>query len=134
ADTCLQVVLSGLFDTLGLIRKVTPEQEQQAFSWLLLLGLQHHSTKLFRTSSLSVQRLTLIARALIKRPRLLILDEPCQGMDGVQTQTIRDLVDAVCDIAATTLIYVSHYAEEIPSSVDQLLKLEKGNVIYNGPR
>src|SRR3546814_2601873 len=81
AYTCLQVVLSGFFDTLGLIRKVSPGQQQQARSWLKLLGLEAAENQAFRSSSLRVQRMTLITRALIKRPALLILYQHCTGMD-----------------------------------------------------
>ncbi|QEC53136.1 molybdate transport system ATP-binding protein [Anseongella ginsenosidimutans] len=131
-DTCLQVVLSGLFDTLGLIRKCSPEQEARAASWLKALGIAGQAGQPFRRSSLSTQRLTLIARALVKNPPLLILDEPCQGMDAEQVQRIRLLIDAVCRISGTTLIYVSHYTDEIPSCVNKLLKLEHGKLAYSG--
>ncbi|HYH56770.1 MAG TPA: ATP-binding cassette domain-containing protein [Anseongella sp.] len=132
ADTCLQVVLSGLFDTMGLIRRCSSAQEEQAAAWLKLLGIEDLGGNLFRRSSLSTQRLVLLARALIKRPPLLILDEPCQGMDREQVQRIRLLIDSVCRTAGTTLIYVSHYQEEIPSCVNRSLRLEQGKVLSAG--
>lgn len=128
ADTCLQVVLSGLFDTLGLIRKCTPGQVARGEKWMDLLGVAAHKNERFVRASTGIQRLTLLARALIKNPPLLVLDEPCQGMDNQQVQRIRALIDAVCARAGTTLIYVTHYQEELPACIQQHLKLKNGRV------
>ncbi len=68
----------------------------------------------------------LLARALIKSPSLLILDEPCQGLDEQQTAHFRGLIDILCKTVDPTLIYTSHYPEEIPDCVDRFLRLEQG--------
>ena len=73
--------------------------------------------------------MVLLARALIKNPPMLILDEPCQGLDEQQTARFRDMVTAGCETFGTTLIYVSHYAQELPACIDHWLRLEKGIVI-----
>ena len=77
----------------------------------------------------SAQRLCLLARALVKNPDLLIFDEPCQGLDIHQQQHFKALVDTICGVSNVTLIYVSHYQQEIPDSVTKNLKLDKGNVV-----
>jgi molybdate transport system ATP-binding protein len=73
--------------------------------------------------SLENQRWTLLARALIKKPQLLILDEASQGMDEFQRRHFKDTVQQICERSAMTLIYVSHYAEDVPEAVDQVLDL-----------
>ena len=77
--------------------------------------------------------MVLLARALIKNPPMLILDEPCQGLDDKQTARFRDIVTALCETFGTTLIYVSHYTQELPACIDHWLRLEKGVVIPSTP-
>ena len=73
--------------------------------------------------------MVLLARALVKNPPLLILDEPCQVLDSEAIEYFKSVVDAICDTFDRTLIYVSHYPQEIPSCVTHFLKLEKGIVV-----
>ena len=77
----------------------------------------------------SVQRLSLLARALVKDPPLLIFDEPCQGLDAQQKQHFKSVIDTLCTLMELTLIFVTHYQEEIPAAVTKVLKLEKGKVV-----
>jgi molybdate transport system ATP-binding protein len=65
----------------------------------------------------------LIARAFVKNPPLLILDEPCQGLDQEQVQRVKDVIDQLAATSNMTLIFVSHYAEDIPSCVSRELTL-----------
>lgn len=122
-QTCLKVVLSGLFDTMGLFKKITDEQEDLAIHWLQLFGLEKLAPKLFKQVTLEEQRFVLLARALIKRPSLLILDEASQGMDEYQRALFKRVIDQVCYITPLTLIYVSHYQEDIPDAVDKVFQL-----------
>jgi molybdate transport system ATP-binding protein len=124
--TCFQAIASGLFDTIGLFRTLSAEQEALVNQWINLLQLDAKAHHGLSRLSAGEQRLALLARALIKNPALLILDEPCQGLDKAHTQLFRNLVDTICAHAPTTLVYVSHYAEEIPSCVTKFLRLEKG--------
>ncbi|WP_066837493.1 ATP-binding cassette domain-containing protein [Rufibacter ruber] len=127
-NTCLEVVESGFYDTLGLHRKSQPGNAAQALAWLELLGIAQEKDKPLRNVSASVQRLCLLARALIKNPVLLILDEPCQGMDAQQRQRFKELLEVICAHSSTTLLYVTHYAQEIPACVTRVLRLEQGKV------
>jgi molybdate transport system ATP-binding protein len=72
------------------------------------------------------QRLALLARALIKNPPVLILDEPCQGLDEITTARFRQSVNEICLLSGTTLLYVSHYQQEWPECIDKHLSLNKG--------
>lgn len=123
-QTCRKVILSGLFDTVGLFKKVTEEQEALAWEWIKLFKLQNLAEMPLNRLSLEHQRWTLLARALIKKPELLILDEASQGMDEFQRRLFRTTVEKIVVFSPITLIYVSHYFEDVPSQVDKILNLE----------
>ncbi|MEX2568284.1 MAG: ATP-binding cassette domain-containing protein [Cyclobacteriaceae bacterium] len=127
-QTCLKVVLSGLFDTMGLFRKILPEQEKLGMEWLEAFGLAHLANLGLRQISLEEQRLCLLARAMIKHPQLLVLDEAAQGMDDEMRYYFKNTVDQIAKQTNLTLIYVSHYDEDVPESVDKILNLEEGKV------
>ena len=133
AATGFEVVASGLFDTIGLYRTLTDDQEALVGRWLRLLSVYDLRGRRLAQLSTGQQRRILLARALIKNPPMLILDEPCQGLDEEQTARFRALIDAVCLSFYTTLLYVSHYRQELPSCIDKFLRLDKGEVVdYNG--
>jgi molybdate transport system ATP-binding protein len=127
--SCFEVVASGLFDTIGLFRPVTPEQEEKVMLWMKLLSLQDLRMRRLPQLSAGQQRMILLARALIKNPPMLILDEPCQGLDDEQTAYFRELVTVLCEAFDKTLIYVSHYRQELPRCIDHFLRLEQGKRI-----
>jgi molybdate transport system ATP-binding protein len=126
--TCFEVIASGLFDTIGLFRPLTDEQAGQVILWMRLLSLYHLRISRLAQLSTGQQRMVLLARALIKNPPMLILDEPCQGLDEEQTGYFRQLIGLLCNTLGTTLIYVSHYKEEIPDCVDRFLRLKDGTI------
>lgn len=128
-NNCLQVIESGFYDTLGLFRPSQPQKAAIALRWMKLLELEQYQRKPLKNVSASTQRLVLLARALVKNPPLLIFDEPCQGLDAHQQLHFKHIVDAICRSGNATLIYVTHYQHEIPDSVDQVLKLDKGVVV-----
>ena len=126
---CFDVIASGLFDTIGLFRPLTAEQEDAALLWMQLLSLSDLRRKRLAELSTGQQRMVLLARALIKNPPMLILDEPCQGLDDQQTAYFRELISLLCEAFGTTLIYVSHYRQELPACIDRFLQLEKGKIV-----
>lgn len=127
--SCLQAVESGFYDTIGLFRRSDPQRVDIALQWMEMLGIAHLSRKALRQVSPVNQRLCLLARAFVKAPPLLILDEPCQGFNGEQLARFKTLVDAICAESNTTLIYVTHYKEEIPGCVSKVLRLENGKQV-----
>lgn len=128
-NNCLQVVCSGFHDILGHSRTATPEQLEHAGGWMEILGIASYGTQPFKQVPESVQRLALLARALVKDPPLLIFDEPCQGLDAQQKQHFKSVIDTLCSVMEFSLIFVTHYQEEIPAAVTKVLKLEKGKVV-----
>jgi molybdate transport system ATP-binding protein len=115
--TCFAVVASGLFDLLGVTRKVNEEQTAQVNETLDMFGLGYLAERSFHTLSTGEQKMVLIARAFVKNPPLLILDEPCQGLDSEQVQVLKDVINAIAENSDMTLIFVSHYAEDVPECV-----------------
>ena len=123
--TAIEVVLSGFFDSVGLYRDYTPEQKDTAEQWLEVLGIADKSDRVFNRLSYGEQRMQLLARSMVKMPQILILDEPCQGLDRTNRQRILDAIEVVGHHSKTNLIYVTHCPHEIPSCMTHLLQFEK---------
>ena len=123
AVTAEEVVLSGFFDSVGLYRKASRDQQATARAWMESFGIQPLAAKKFNHLSHGEQRMVLLARAMVKPPRLLVLDEPCQGLDSGNRRLILRAVDRVAATGATTLLYVSHQADETPACITRRLSL-----------
>ncbi len=121
----VDVVASGLFDSVGLYHTPTPEQQALALEWLGMLGGAHLAGRSFIRLSFGEQRLALLARAMVKNPDLLILDEPLHGLDLTSKRRAREVVGKFAAQAGRTMIYVTHYPGEIPQGVDHTLELRK---------
>jgi len=121
--SCFAAVASGYYDTMGLYRKLDEQQTGQVEAWLQALGLSSVRDKKLSQISTGQQRLIMLLRAFIKNPPLLILDEPCQGLDQWQTDAFVKLVEDYCRKTGASLIYISHYASEIPAVVTSVLEL-----------
>ncbi len=126
--SCFEVVASGLFDTIGLFKQLNEKQKAVVTEWMSLLQMNNFEKRLFKQLSNGEQRLVLLARALVKNPPLLILDEPCQGLDREVSAWFISLINDICVRLKKTLVYVSHYEEEIPPCVTYTLKLKEGKI------
>lgn len=121
------VVASGLFDTIGLFRVLQPAQEQWVQQWLRWMDLHTWANSPLLQLPLGLQRMVLLARAFVKLPPLLILDEPCQGLDSTQSARIKAWIEHICAHYPTTLLYVTHYPEELPACITRHLQLQQGH-------
>ncbi|MDR6565682.1 ATP-binding cassette domain-containing protein [Chitinophaga ginsengisegetis] len=128
-DNCLQVVCSGFSDVIGSTRPATPGQQEVARDWMNILNIAEHEKAPFKQVPESAQRLTLLARALVKNPPLLIFDEPCQGLDTQQKLHFKKVIEQLCEHMPVTLIFVTHYEDELPSCVDKFIRLNKGEMV-----
>jgi molybdate transport system ATP-binding protein len=105
-----------------------------AKQWMRSLGIADLAEHPLGTVSVGEQRLVLLARALVKSPILLILDEPCQGLDFSNRQRIIELLDQLCQQTPVNLIYVTHHFDEMPKAITHVLKLKQGQSQDSGPR
>ncbi len=126
AATAFTALASGLFDTIGLFRRLSADQEQYVNDWLEFLDCAAYGNRLLSSLPAGLQRMILLGRAMIKTPPLLILDEPCQGLDRAQTALSLHMIDRYCAHFRASLIFVSHYREEFPTSISQHLCLQNG--------
>ncbi|HSU55499.1 MAG TPA: ATP-binding cassette domain-containing protein [Candidatus Dormibacteraeota bacterium] len=122
--TALEAVLSGFDDTIGLFRPHTRRERNLAREWLGRFGIAKQSNDPLFTLSAGVQRSVLLARALVKSPRLLVLDEPCQGLDACHRDAFISLVDFLIRQFKVTVICVSHRMEELPRGISHVLRLD----------
>ncbi|MRT54801.1 molybdate ABC transporter ATP-binding protein ModF [Enterobacteriaceae bacterium RIT693] len=122
STTVRNVILSGYFDSIGIYQAVSDRQQKLTREWLNMLGMDNATADApFHSLSWGQQRLALIARALVKHPTLLILDEPLQGLDPLNRQLIRRFVDILIGEGETQLLFVSHHAEDAPQCITHRL-------------
>ena len=117
------VIISGFYDSIGLYAKATENQQVIARQWLQLLGLSDRAHQPFNQCSFGDQRLLLIARAMVKHPQLLILDEPCLGLDEVNRQLVLALIEIICASSKTTVLYVNHHAGDRIKGIEKVLNM-----------
>lgn len=132
-DSAFEVVLSGAYASIGLYEKPTEEVREKAIDMLKRLGCFDYADRNFETLSHGEKQRVLIGRALMAEPRLLILDEPTNGLDFIARE---QLLEAIENIAASenapSIIYVTHYVEEILPPFNKTLLLKEGTVFAAG--
>ena len=115
---CLRIVASGIVDSVGFyVRPHDFDYEMCRFS-MRMLGLEHLAERSFLEVSSGEQRLVLLARAFVKDPDLLILDEPLHGFDNWNRRLVKDIIETYCRRRNKTLIMVSHYEDELPANIN----------------
>jgi molybdate transport system ATP-binding protein len=107
-----EVLLSGLYDSIGVYQQPEPSDRARAAAWLAWVGLGLAPTAAFRALSFGQQRLVLIARAAIKVPPLVVMDEPTAGLDGENRLRALELVSSLCTQQKSTVLMVTHRADE----------------------
>jgi iron complex transport system ATP-binding protein len=132
-DRAIDVVASGLEASLGLFREFTPQEYSRAEESLKILKANTYARQSFGTLSQGEQQKVLIARAMVNRPKLLILDEPCAGLDpAARVRFLRDLEHLAAMPDAPAIIFVTHHIEEIGGWMNQALLLKDGRVMAAG--
>lgn len=118
-----EVIASGLYDSVGLYQQCTGRDRKIALDWLKVIGLEKIATHFFNRLSFGQQRLAMLARAMVKSPLVLILDEPCIGLDKPHRELILALIDKIAERGDCHILYVSHSANEMPRCINQQLQL-----------
>ena len=121
----IDIVASGLNDSVGLYVHPRPEQRAVCEWWMDIFGIAGLKDRTFLKLSSGEQRLCLLARAFVKDPELLILDEPLHGLDDRNRQLTREIISAFCRRKDKIMIMVTHYAEELPDVITHNLFLKK---------
>ena len=121
----IDIVASGLSDSIGLYTRPRPEQREQCLCWMQVFGIRHLADRTFLQLSSGEQRLCLLARAFVKDPELLILDEPLHGLDNRNRQRVREIIETFCQRQNKTLVMVTHYEEELPKCIDHRKVLKR---------
>lgn len=127
-QTALDIACTGYFGTMGLYRRCSAEQLQIAREWMDILGIANLANDFFGRLSHGQKQLVLIARAMVKSPLLLILDEPCDGLDIANRKKIMGILDLIGLHSGTGLLYVPNHEDEMLSSITHILKMEAGRV------
>ena len=121
----IDIVASGLSDVSGLYRKPKPEQRAVCEFWMDIFGVKQYADTTFLKLSSGEQRLVLLARAFVKDPALLILDEPLHGLDLKNRRLVKDIIEVFCQRPHKTMLMVTHYREEYPKNIDHEIYLKK---------
>lgn len=121
----IDIVASGLHDTIGLYVQTPREELEICDWWLETFGIAALRDKSFLKISSGEQRLVLLARAFVKDPALLILDEPLHGLDTYNRRKAKAIIEAFSQRRGKTMLFVSHYESELPNTIDKRLFLKR---------
>ncbi|MBD5433728.1 MAG: ATP-binding cassette domain-containing protein [Treponema sp.] len=127
----LGVIVSGFHDSIGLYKEASDVEITAAKKWLALGGFSGRENEQFSNLSYGEQRAILILRASVKSPEILILDEPCHGLDENFRQKILDLLETIAESGTTTLLHVTHDPSEALACEKNILEfLPNENPMY----
>lgn len=131
-EKAVDIVLSGKHSSFGIYELITDNDRQHAEGLLEFIGAQHIKDKQFKVISQGEKQKVLIARALMPNPLILILDEPCSGLDVVSRKYLLSTVSKICKQGKTTVIYCTHHFEEIVPEIKNALMIKDGTVFMKG--
>lgn len=126
------IVLSGKYGTMGIGYDITAKDRRRTGRLLDELGLSERKNYTFDMLSKGERQNVLIARALFNKPKILILDEPCTGLDIYNREYLFKALEELKKEENLTIIYVTHYAEEIKPFFDKCLLLKNGHIFAKG--
>ena len=121
----VRIVASGLKDSVGLYVKPTEEDYVICRQWMRIFGIEDLADRTFLKLSSGEQRMVLLARAFVKDPELLILDEPLHGLDAERGELVKDIINTFCQRNNKTLIMVTHYKENLPPCITNSIFLQR---------
>lgn len=132
-ETVQRVVISGKFASFGIYETIEQEDWDKADALLDNLRLSHLKNKPFHLLSQGEQRRVLIARALMSDPKILILDEPCSGLDVLSREQLLTMLQEITENNCH-ILYVTHHIEELVQEISHVLLIKDGQVIAAGPK
>lgn len=132
SDSALKIILSGKHNTIGIYDEITKDDEEKAEELIHTFRLAHVKNQPYRVLSQGERQKVLIARALMNNPKLLILDEPCTGLDFIAREDLLDTITEMAEKLSVTLVYVTHHIDEIRPFISHTLLLKDGSVFAQG--
>lgn len=132
-ETGLNIVLSGKFSSFGIYQDIDEDSKETAETVLEDLNLSHLADRTYNTFSQGERRRILIGRALMSNPELLILDEPCSGLDIRAREDVLKIVNRIPE-EERHLLYVTHHIEELTSAITHVLLIKDGGIVAAGPK
>ncbi|GAE34369.1 ABC transporter ATP-binding protein [Halalkalibacter akibai] len=134
-DTALSVVISGKYASIGLYEDVSQADRNKAEELLLELRIAHLAQQSFMKLSQGEKRRVIIARALMSQPELLILDEPCNGLDLFSREQLLETIGRLASVTGgPTLLYVTHHLEEVVPAISHALLIKEGKIVAQGDK
>lgn len=121
----IRIVASGLKDSVGLYVKPSEKDYEQCRFWMKIFGIEELAERTFLKLSSGEQRMILLARAFVKDPELLILDEPLHGLDKERGELVKTIIDTFSKRRNKTIIMVTHYEENLPPCITNKIYLKK---------
>lgn len=129
------IVLSGKFASIGIWQAYTDEELEKAKNILRSFNAEHLIGRKYQLLSQGERQIVLISRALMAEPELLILDEPCNGLDLFAREELLNRINQLaCDANAPSLLFVTHHTEELLPVFDKLLMIKNGGIFAQGTR
>lgn len=125
------IIASRFYDSIGLYQYPTPQQKVIVDGWIELFEIEDISKQPYHHLSYGQKRMILLARAMVKSPALLIMDEPCHGLDIPNRRRILKIIETIGK-TPTHLLYVTNHKEEILDCITHVLRLTKGKVLSQG--
>ncbi len=125
-DSIREIIVQGMRNTFNRYKSASQEELAVADVWMKVLGISHLAERKFMDISSGEQRLVMLARAFAKQPELLVLDEPLHGLDRSQKRRVKGIITKLVEENGASLIFVSHYLEEVPVCVKNIKKMREG--------
>ncbi|MDQ0299258.1 iron complex transport system ATP-binding protein [Salibacterium salarium] len=135
SDTAIEIVLSGLFASVGLYESTNITEVELAEKWMRFFGIEEYKDRRYSQLSQGEKKRTMLARAWIAEPSVLLLDEPCTGLDVKGREEFLESLESLMALNnAPALLYVTHHIEELPPSIKNVLLLKNGEILHKGKK
>ena len=131
-EKAIDIVLSVKYSSFGLYDLITEHDRKKAEELLKLIGCMNVAERQFKIILQGERQKVLIARALMAKPLILILDEPCPGLDMISRKNVLEAVSRICKEGKTTVIYVTHHFEEIVPEIENIFMMREGKIFMQG--
>lgn len=132
-DPVWEIVVGGAYAYLRIYEEVPDEIRERAYEELERVGMRHVAEQPFGTLSQGERKKILLARTMMASPELLIMDEPCAGLDLYEREKFLDVLASLAE-QKLSMLYVTHHIEEIVPLFTHVALMAEGRIIASGPK